>query len=242
MADPVTTPPTDQTTPPSNGAETQTPPPGSTTENSPGTTSASASTDLGGTNDVANEDADLGTDPTGASTEGDKPPVPEFFGAPTNEDGTPADYADFTLPEGSVADPELKESFSGLAKKLGLNQKGAQELVSYKAQLDQKAIKDWTSHLETVKAAAKADPEIGGAKYAESVTLGRAVIAKFNPKLTKVMNDYGVGAHPEMIRFMANIARATGETPSGGTGGSGGSVEKPLHELFYGDDRSKQGT
>lgn len=203
------------------------------------TPSDSGSTDLG-SDPVP---GDLGSDGEVAlGTEGEKKAdeqtPPEYFG--TLEEGQ--DYEPFTLPEGSVADPELQTSFASLAKKLQLNQKGAQELVNYKTELDQAQIKAWGNHLTELRQKAQADPVIGGAKYNESVSLGRQVIAKFGgadggAELRAVMKNYGVGAHPAMIRFMAAIGRAVGETPTGGNAGSGGSVEKPLHELFYGDSK-----
>jgi hypothetical protein len=222
----------EQTTQSQTGSEQQSQ--GSTQATQQATTSDSASTDLG---TDQQEGTDLGSE---GSSEEAKPPVPEFFGAPEGE----ATYEGFKLPEGSTADPELQTSFSALAKSLGLNQAGAQKLVDYKATLDQQQVKAWGNHLNELRSASRADPEIGGAKYDESVKLGQGVIKKFGtPGLRDVMNKYGVGAHPEMIRFMAKIGRAVGETPTGGGEGSGGSVEQPLHELFYGDSsRSKQGT
>lgn len=238
MADETTT-QTTETQP--NGAETKAPGTEQTQENSTETTSASASSALGDENSNEAESA-LGDEGDDAD---EKPPVPEFFGAPKNEDGTDKDYDAFTLPEGSAANEELQTSFTKLARELGLNQTGAQKLVDYKTQLDQAATKAWGNHLETLRQASRKDPTIGGANYAAAVTAGRAVIKKFGgadggAELRSVMKNYGVGDHPAMIRFFAAIGKATLETPTGGGEGSGGSVvEKPLHELFYGDDRQK---
>jgi len=207
--------------------------------------SDSGSTDLGTDAPDTSGQTDLGSDAPAPDAEAPaEKPLPEFFG----ELPEGSDYEPFTLPEGSVADPELQTDFSGLAKELKLNQAGAQKLVDYKTKLDQHQLKKWGEHTAELRSKAKADPEIGGAKYDAAVAAGRTAIAKFGgnaaqiAELKQVMNHYGVGAHPAMIRFMSNIARATGETPTiGGAGGSGGSVEKPLHELFYGDNRSEQG-
>lgn len=223
-------------TPPATGSATE---PTSGTLQSPAQSQpeTSGSTDLGATPTPEAPATDLGAEEE--TPEAPKPP--EFFGAPEGD----ATYEAFTLPEGSVANPELQESFTSVAKELGLNQAGAQKLVDYKMKLDQAQIKAWGDHLVELKTIARADPEIGGSKYDPAVAASRQVIAKFGtPALRKVMDAYGVGAHPEMIRFMAKIAHVTGETPTRGVReGSGTAAEKPLHELFYGDSsRSNQGT
>lgn len=228
--------PEEQTTPPPTTQENT--PPSTSETTPPATTSTSDSTDLGTEtpkDEVKSDDlGDLGSD---EPKKEETPPAPKYFGV--LEEGK--DYEAFTLPEGSTANPELQASFSEVAKDLGLNQEGAQKLVNYKTELDKAQVKQWGEHLTSLRTASMADPEIGGAKYNESVSLGRKVIEKFGGKdggaeLRSVMKNYGVGAHPAMIRFMAAVGRAVGETPTGGTGGSGGSVkDKPLHELFYGD-------
>lgn len=185
---------------------------------------------------------DLGAEDE-ATTEAKAPEAPAFFGAPPE-----GKYADFTLPDGATADPVLAESFTGLAAELGLNQEGAQKLVDYKAKLDQHNIAQWGNHLKDLKTQATADPVIGGARYQPALTAGKAAIAKFMPgaapaegqpseaqAFRKMLNDYGVGAHPLMIRFMSRVGATMGETPSLGNGDSGGVVSKPLHELMYKD-------
>ena len=216
----------------------------------------SASTDLADDSATTDSGTDLGSedDPTpelnADGTPKEKPAekeTPAFFGAPA--EGT---YAAFTLPDGAVADPILQESFTGLANELGLNQEGAQKLVDYKSQLDQHQVKLWGNHLKDLQVNAKADPVIGGANYPAAVTAGKAAISKFmsapasadgQPSeaqaFRKMLNDYGVGAHPLMIRFMSRVGAAMGETPALGNGGNASVVDKPLHELMYGTEGNK---
>lgn len=132
-------------------------------------------------------------------------------------------------------DEELRSDFLPLARELNLSQKGAQRLVDLQAKAVERQLQRWGTHLTELKTQAQADPEIGGAKYEPAVTSARAAIAKFGtPALRKVMNDYGVGAHPEMIRFMSKVGLAMGETPALASGGSAGVTDKtPLHEILY---------
>jgi len=176
------------------------------------------------------EGTDLGAEPEADADAGEVPPYAEYHGVPEGE------YEDFQLPDGAVADEALAAEFRPFAKELGLSQKGAQRLVDFKAKLDQRQLEVWHDHLQNLRGQAQAHPEIGGGKYNEAVGLGRQVIAKFGtPGLRKMMNDYGVGAHPEMIAFMARIGRTVGETPALGNGDSAGAGQKPLHEILYKD-------
>lgn len=203
---------------------------------------SSASTDLGAgatgtTEQKPAADAsvtDLGADDTETNPDGTpkaKEPVQnEFHGFPENGE------FEVTVPDGFQADPVLKEEFAPIAKELDLSPKGVQKLVDLKAKMDKQAVQKWGEHLVELKTQAKADPEIGGAKYDPAVAAARGVIGKYGtPAFRKMLNDYGVGAHPEMIRFMSKVAKATGETPVLDGGAGSGVVNKPLHELLYKD-------
>jgi len=242
MTDPVT--PTPDPTPAPAPAPDPTPAPSPTSEAA--ASSTSDSTDLGGTSDAsATEAAAAGSDKPddGTTTDlgaEDKPtdtPANEMHGAPEG------DYSEFTVPDGSTRDPVLLGEFTPLAKELGLSQKGAQKLVDFKSKLDQRAIQAWGDHVKDLRTQAQADPEIGGTKYQASIAAGRDVIKKFAPAgFTQMLNSYGIGNHPLMIKFMTKIAAATGENPiPPNNGGSGGSVDKPLHEIFYGSSSDKKG-
>lgn len=205
------------------------------------TSSASTTTDLGtdeasSTKTTQSSDTDLGADDTATTTE-EQNPFAEFHGLP--ESGT---YEAFQLPDGAEADPQLTESFSGIAKKLGLSQKAAQELVNYKTELDNKTVENWVSHKEELRKQAKADPVIGGANYDAAVQAGRKSIAGFMGNdaqaFRQMLNHYGVGAHPLMIRYMAAVGKAMGETSTvEAGGGSGTTKDVPLHELMYKDSK-----
>ena len=198
------------------------------------TTSDSGSTDLGGEDTAGSEKKDEGSSDTtdlGAEETKEEDKAPKYFGAP--EGGA---YADPTLPDGVVAHPELKSQFDPIAAELGLNQEGYQKLVDFYAQEKQNELQTWGNHLKELKTSAQADPEIGGKNYDANVAVGRKVISKFGtPAFRQMLNGYGVGAHPEMIRFLANVGKATGETPTVTDSGDAGGVvkDKPLHEILY---------
>ncbi len=129
----------------------------------------------------------------------------------------------------------MKTEFDPLVKELGLSQKGAQRLVEFKSKLDQRQLQQWNDYQNSLTVAAKRDPEIGGLKYQDTMSAGRQVVSKFgNDAFKAMLRDTGVARHPEMIRFLAKVAKATGETPALGEGGGAVSEPKPLYELMYG--------
>lgn len=211
--------------------------PETTTKDSPpvsGSTDSPAeptTTDLGEPDKPAETATDLGAEEEVPET----PPAPgaDFHGAPEGE----TDYEPFVAPDGLVIDEGLAAEFKPIAKELNLNQKGAQKLVDLKAKDVQAQTKRWGDHLVELKTIAQADPEIGGAEYPKAVTTAKAAIAKFGtPGFRKMLNDYGVGAHPEMIRFMRKVGLTMGETPALENGGGAGvTANKPLHEILYKD-------
>ena len=222
-----------ETTSPSGSGDTSTSETQQTTTQTPAPTSSEG--DLA--EDTLTEgEGDLSADPV----EGEAPkkegeadaedPYKDFRGPPET-----GEYGDYILPDGAVADPALKAEFDPIVKKLGLSQTGAQELVNFKAQLDQAQMQNWTKHLEDLTRSAKKDPEIGGLKFNENVNTARAAVSKFGDgDFKEMLRNYGVGRHPAMIKFLAKVAKATGETPALGEGGGAVSEPKPLHELMYG--------
>lgn len=62
------------------------------------------------------------------------------------------------------------------------------------------------------------DPEIGGERLGTSLAMARRAMQKFGTTgLSKVLNDSGLGNHPEVIRFMARAAKLMNEDTFVGT-------------------------
>ena len=124
----------------------------------------------------------------------------------------PGSYT-FTAPEGTEYDPGVLEAFSGAAKEAGLTQDAAQKLLGTLApalavrQADQvKAI-----HTEWLNASTT-DKEFGGVTLAENLGVARKALDNFGtPELRKLLDDTGLGSHPEVIRFMFRAGKAVSE-------------------------------
>ena len=157
---------------------------------------------------------------TGKTVDGDAPKAEKAEGENADADGTKESsleaYADFTLPEGMTLNSEQLEAAAPLFKELGLNQEQAQKLVDFQAQQVQAGQQGQMDAFNQLKTdwveQAKKDAEIGGDKFDENVGIAKQALAKFgNEGFTKLLNDFGMGNHPEVIRFMAKVGRLTKE-------------------------------
>jgi hypothetical protein len=156
------------------------------------------------------------------------------------EQGTAPDtYADFAMPEGMPVDTAVLESATPLFKELGLSQEQAQKLVDFQAaqvQAGSQAQVDAFNQLtEDWRTQSMNDPEFGGDKFDENVSIARSAIESFGtPELKQLLEDHGVGNHPEIIRFMINVGKLTQEDNPG----SGGHQSRPAPDrvaLLYPD-------
>jgi len=146
----------------------------------------------------------------------------------------PEAYGDFTVPEGIELDGTVTEELKALGKDANWSQARTQQVVDLGAKLAQSIVtkqqEGFAALRETWANEAKADPEYGGAKLQES--LGHA--AQFRdaygtPKLTELLNESGLGDHPEVVRLFARAGKAIsdakfvnpGKTAAERTPGSG---------------------
>lgn len=154
-------------------------------------------------------DADDGTKVDGEKKEGDDAPI---------------EYVDFTLPEGSTLDPELRGKFTDILAKSGVSQDDAQSLVDlYGGEMKKLAdaakapYEVWHKTRLEWQASVKADPELGGANYEPM----KAEVAKVidalsgDPKDAKELRQAlaftGAGNNPAVLRFLYRAAQAMNE-------------------------------
>lgn len=182
----------------------------------------------GSTGDGGEGGAGEGTPPAGEGGNAEAGKEPEGgeggnAGAKEGAEGSSegaADYADFTMPEGVKLDPSALEKFAPIMGKAELSQEHAQELVtefaSYVQAQEQAQADNFTQQTEQWANDAKEDKEIGGDSWDESVSTAHSAIEAFGtPELKELMEDFGVGNHPEMIRFMVKVGNAIKEDSPG---------------------------
>lgn len=136
---------------------------------------------------------------------------------------TPPDtYADFVMPEGVELDSALLTEAAPLFKELGLTQDQAQKLIDFQAKQVQASsesnVDAFNQLMNDWQEQSKNDKEFGGDKFEENVGIARSAIDKFGtPELKQLLEEHGVGNHPEVIRFMVKVGKLTAEDVPGGT-------------------------
>jgi len=136
------------------------------------------------------------------------------------QETSPETYADFTMPEGVELNEALLAEATPVFQELGLNQEQAQKLVDLHAQQVQAGevgqVEAYTQMMDDWREQSMNDKEFGGDKFEESVGIARAALDKFGtPELKELLEDHGVGNHPEVIRFMVNVGKLTAEDVPG---------------------------
>lgn len=147
----------------------------------------------------------------------------------TSQPGTPPTQQpveiEIKVPDGVQVDEAVLGKFKPLAQEIGLDSAKAQKVVDLYIEAQNgfasKAEAAWNETKEKWREAVKQDPEIGGAKFNETVAMARRAIDKFGgPALKQVLNDLGIGNHPEVVRFAYRIGKAISEDSVAGAAGS----------------------
>jgi len=148
-------------------------------------------------------------------------PTPESApapAAPTPEaPKVPEKYEAFTLPDGATFEGPPLETFSTLAKEAGLSQELAQKFVDmhlgFLGQQQEGYLAAMQEQEKTWGAELLNDPEIGGAKYDESVSKANRVLKTFDTdgSLFKLISDAMLTKNPTIMKFMVRVGQAIGD-------------------------------
>ena len=130
-------------------------------------------------------------------------------------------------------------------KELNLSQEQAQKLVDFQAEMVKEGAQSQTDAfnqlIEGWQNDSKNDKEFGGEKFDENIVTARLTIEKFGtPELKTLMEDHGVGNHPEMIRFMWNIGKLLKEDSPGSLGNAPSKNADRVSTLYPNDDNKKE--
>ena len=148
------------------------------------------------------------------------------------KEGAPEAY-EFKAAEGQTFDPEFLKSYSEVARELNLTQEAAQTMIDkvgpvlaqqQAAQIAQ-VRNDWAE-------ASKVDAEFGGAKFNENLAIAKQSIDKFaTPEFKKMLDDTGLGNHPEWIRYCYRVSKAFSPDTFEGGHKEGGAAPKDFNSM-----------
>ena len=191
--------------------------------------------DLGDTptGDDAGKDSDAGE---GAGDEGAEGRDAPGDAGDEGDGGAPESYADFTLPEGLTVDEEMLKEAAPIFKEMGLTQEQAQKQVDLYVKgvqaAAQKQVDAFNQLKESWRESSKTDKEFGNDKFDENLKVANSALTKFGtPEFSKLLRDYGLGNHPEVIRFAYRVGKLTQEDNPGA--GDAGSEKKDRVSVLY---------
>jgi len=145
-------------------------------------------------------------------------------------------------------DPEVLTAFGEVAKELNLPQEAAQKVLDKVAPVMQerqtKAVEqvklDWANESQS-------DEEFGGESLSENLTVAKQSLDAFGTdSLKSLLQETGLGNHPEIIRFMYRAGKAISEDSyvgnSEGANAKGNSMPKDFNGIanaLYSNQQNK---
>jgi hypothetical protein len=137
------------------------------------------------------------------------------------------------FPEGVAPDEALLESVTPIFKEMGLTNEQAQKLTDAYAARHQAVMEAHAAQVTEWANETKADKEIGGAKFEESVGIARTAIKQFaDDTVLEQLNATGLGNHPAVVKMFYRIGKALGEDQHVPPGSASHQRKSPV-ELFY---------
>ena len=126
--------------------------------------------------------------------------------------GAPEVY-EFKAPEGKEFDAATIASFTEVAKELKLPAEAAQKILDKMAPaLDAKMAREVEAVRTQWREQATSDKEFGGEKLAENLAVAKKAMDQFGtPELKSLLNESGLGNHPELIRLFYRAGKAISE-------------------------------
>lgn len=145
------------------------------------------------------------------------------------------------IPENSKLSSKSLERIADYAKKQGLTNEKAQELVELEAQAKAEFESNQLVELEKQRDAwvsqVKSDQEIGGDNFNQSIEYAKRAIKQFGTEsFIKGLNETGYGDHPEVVRLFARIGKLIGDDSIVHSNNYSG---KKMEEVFY-NNKSKE--
>jgi len=152
---------------------------------------------------------------------------------------------EITLPEGVEVDKGVLDAFRPVAAELGLDSEKASKLAGWYAEQQQQAQAAAADASKQLAAqwvdSIKSDPDFGGQKFEATIANAkRGLVMGGSPALTALLEQTGLGNHPEIIKFAARFGAGLSEdntdAPSAPAGTRPASREAALQHRYRNSD------
>lgn len=149
--------------------------------------------------------------------------------------GAPERYEFKPPAEGGEFDAQVLSKYAEVAKELNLPQEAAQKMLdrlapamqARQAQIVEETRNAWVT-------SSKSDKEFGGDQLLPNLAIAKKALDSFGtPELRKLLDDSGLGNHPEVIRMMYRAGKAISEDRfvGGSQGAQKGSGFRSMDDL-----------
>ena len=187
--------------------------------------------------DAGNDAAAANQDSPGEGTgegQGDKPAGDGGDKPDDKPAGAPEKY-EIALPDGYTLDEAVFSKAEPVLRELNLTNEQATKLAGVIAEVRASEAEAFVQQVQEWGKATATDAEIGGNGLAQSLEAGRRALATHGtPELRALLDNTGMGNHPEVVRFFARVGKlipAEDKVVSGER--SGGT--KSMAERLYGN-------
>lgn len=145
---------------------------------------------------------------------------------------------DLKLPEGSQLDAARVEKIASFAKERGLSNEQAQVILERESSAVNEHVEAQKAQFEQRKAGwmseIQADKEIGGEAFKENAERAKRVVDRFgSDTFKKILNDTGLGNHPELVRLFSRIGKDMAEDRMVLPNASSSGEAKRIQDVFY---------
>ena len=190
-------------------------PAATTTEGQPASQGAASTTTegqtpAGGEQTTQTQQTTEGQNTEGQQADGAKPDGDTS--KPDDKTGAPEQY-EWKAIDGAEISTDALADFSEVAKELNLPQDAAQKILDKMAPALARRQAEAIEGVKTQWAdSARTDKEFGGDKLGENLAVAKKALDSFgSPELRTLLNESGLGNHPEVIRFMVRAGKAISE-------------------------------
>ena len=182
-----------------------------------GETNVAAATENSGSSSMLGDAAAPADAQQATPAEGDTPPADDTEAsgddqpASDAEDkpvGAPEEY-EFTAPENSSISEDVLEVYKEAAREADLSQEAAQAIVD---KIAPAIAKQQEAQVQAIRQewidTSKNDKEFGGDELQANLGVAKEALEKFGtPELTQLLNETGLGNHPELIRCLYRVGK-----------------------------------